>query len=57
MEEIAQKAHEVGVALTSKTDDVKSLASGQLILAIGMCSVAMHQQSTKTAEGNWMRCW
>jgi hypothetical protein len=55
-EEIAQKAHEMGVALTSKTDDVKSLASGQLLLAIGTYSVAYtNNPTTKTAEGNGMR--
>jgi ketosteroid isomerase-like protein len=55
-EKIAQKAHEMGVALTSKTDDVKSLASGQLILAIGTYSVAYaNNPTTKTAEGKWMR--
>jgi hypothetical protein len=56
IEEIAQKAHEMGVALTSKTDDVKSLASRQLIHAIGTYSVAYtNNPTTKTAEGNWMR--
>jgi len=57
--EVTKKVHEMGIDLTNKVDDVRSLASGQALLASGTFSVRYSNnpnvKSGDTLTGNWMR--
>jgi ketosteroid isomerase-like protein len=57
--EQTKKVHEMGIDLTSKVDDVHSLASGQAVLASGTFSVRYSNNPNvkpgDTLTGNWMR--
>jgi ketosteroid isomerase-like protein len=57
--EQTKKVHEMGIDLTSKVDDVHSLASGQAVLASGTFSVGYSNNPNvkpgDTLTGNWMR--
>lgn len=59
MGEQTKKVHEMGIDLTSKVDDVHSLASGQAVLASGTFSVRYSNNPNvkpgETLTGNWMR--
>jgi ketosteroid isomerase-like protein len=56
LDELSQKVHEMGITIAAPTSDVKSLASGQVLLATGTFNVTYtNNPTTKTAEGNWMR--
>ena len=57
--DLTQKVHDMGINLTSKVDDVRSLASGQVLLASGTFSVSYSKNPNMkpgdTVTGNWMR--
>ena len=57
--ELTQKVHDMGINLTNKVDDVRSLASGQVLLASGTFSVSYSKNPNMkpgdTVTGNWMR--
>jgi ketosteroid isomerase-like protein len=57
--EVTKKVHEMGVDLTNKVDDVRSLASGQALLASGTFTVRYTNNPNvkpgDTLTGNWMR--
>jgi ketosteroid isomerase-like protein len=56
LDELSQKVHEMGITIAAPTNDVKSLASGQVLLVTGTFNVTYtNNPTTKTAEGNWMR--
>jgi ketosteroid isomerase-like protein len=54
-----QKVHDMGINLTNKVDDVRPLASGQVLLASGTFSVTYSKNPNvkpgDTVTGNWMR--
>jgi ketosteroid isomerase-like protein len=56
---LIERLHEQGINLTNKVDDVRSLASGQVLLATGTYSVTYTNSPIlkpgETATGNWMR--
>jgi ketosteroid isomerase-like protein len=57
--EVTRKVHEMGIDLTNKVDDVRSLASGQALLASGTFTVRYSNNPNvkpgDTLTGNWMR--
>ena len=57
--EETQKVHDMGINLTNKVDDVRSLASGQALLASGTFTVSYSNNPNlkpgDTITGNWMR--
>jgi uncharacterized protein (TIGR02246 family) len=57
--ELTKKVHEMGIDLTNKVDDVRSLASGQALLASGTFTVSYSNNPNvkpgDTITGNWMR--
>jgi ketosteroid isomerase-like protein len=57
--EVTKKVHEMGIDLTNKVDDVRSLASGQALLASGTFTVRYTNNPNvkpgDTLTGNWMR--
>ena len=57
--ELTQKVHNLGINLTNKVDDVRSLASGQVLLASGTFSASYSKNPNmkpgETVTGNWMR--
>ena len=57
--ELTQKVHELGINMMNKVDDVRSLASGQVLLASGTFSVSYSKNPNMkpgdTVTGNWMR--
>ena len=59
LDELTQKVHDMGINLTNKVDDVRSLASGQVLLASGTFSVSYSKNPNMkpgdTVTGNWMR--
>jgi uncharacterized protein (TIGR02246 family) len=59
LDELTQKVHELGINMTNKVDDVRSLASGQVLLASGTFSVSYSKNPNMkpgdTVTGNWMR--
>ncbi|SPP96486.1 exported protein of unknown function [Bradyrhizobium vignae] len=59
MGELTKKVHEMGIDLTNKVDDVRSLASGQALLASGTFTVSYSNNPNlkpgDTITGNWMR--
>ena len=59
MGELTKKVHDMGIDLTNKVNDVRSLASGQVLLASGTFSVTYRDNPNlkpgDTVTGNWMR--
>jgi ketosteroid isomerase-like protein len=59
MGELTKKVHDMGIDLTNKVNDVRSLASGQVLLASGTFTVSYRNNPNlkpgDTATGNWMR--
>lgn len=56
IEEEARKVHEMGVSLKTTVDEVRPLASGEMMLVIGSFQVAYADNpTTKNAHGNWLR--
>jgi uncharacterized protein (TIGR02246 family) len=59
LSELTKKVHDMGINLTNKVDDVRSLASGQVLLASGTFSVSYSKNPNMkpgdTVTGNWMR--
>ncbi len=59
MDELSRKVHDMGINLTNKVEDVRSLASGQVLLASGTFSVSYSKNPNMkpggTVTGNWMR--
>jgi len=59
MGELTKKVHDMGIDLTNKVNDVRSLASGQVLLASGTFSVSYRNNPNlkpgDTVTGNWMR--
>jgi ketosteroid isomerase-like protein len=59
MGELTRKVHDMGINLTNKVDDVRTLASGQVLLASGTFSVSYSKNPNMkpgdTVTGNWMR--
>jgi ketosteroid isomerase-like protein len=57
--EVTKKVHEMGVNLTNKVDDVRPLASGQVLLASGTFTVKYSNNPNvkpgDTLTGNWIR--
>jgi len=54
--DVAKTAKRMGVSIATKVDDVKPLASGQLMLVTGTFDVSYtNNPTTKTAHGNWLR--
>jgi ketosteroid isomerase-like protein len=57
--ELTKRVHEMGIDLTNKVDDVRSLASGQALLASGTFTVRYSNNPNlkpgETITGNWMR--
>jgi ketosteroid isomerase-like protein len=57
--ELTQKVQNLGINLTNKVDDVRSLASGQVLLASGTFSASYSKNPNmkpgETVTGNWMR--
>jgi hypothetical protein len=54
--DVAKTAKSMGVSIATKSDDVKPLASGQLMLVTGTFDVSYtNNPTTKTAHGNWLR--
>jgi hypothetical protein len=52
----AKNAHNMGLSLTTSVDDVKPLASGQMMLVTGTFQLSYsNNPTTKTAQGNWLR--
>jgi ketosteroid isomerase-like protein len=52
----AKNVHNMGLSLTTTVDDVKPLASGQLMLVTGTFQANYsNNPTTKTAQGNWLR--
>jgi ketosteroid isomerase-like protein len=59
MGELTKKVHDMGIDLTNKVNDVRSLASGQVLLASGTFAVSYRNNPNlkpgDTVTGNWMR--
>lgn len=56
LEEESKNVHNMGLSLTTTVDDVKPLASGQLILATGKFQGTYSNNPTVTnVQGNWLR--
>jgi ketosteroid isomerase-like protein len=59
MGELTKKVHDMGIDLTNKVSDVRSLASGQVLLASGTFAVSYRNNPNlkpgDTVTGNWMR--
>jgi ketosteroid isomerase-like protein len=59
MGELTTKVHDMGIDLTNKVSDVRSLASGQVLLASGTFTVSYRNNPNlkpgDTVTGNWMR--
>jgi ketosteroid isomerase-like protein len=57
--ELTKKVHDMGIDLTNKVNDVRSLASGQVLLASGTFTVSYRNNPNlkpgDTVTGNWMR--
>jgi uncharacterized protein (TIGR02246 family) len=56
IEEEAKKVHAMGIKLQTTVDEVKPLASGQMMLVTGTFHVAYTDNpTTRNARGNWLR--
>jgi uncharacterized protein (TIGR02246 family) len=52
----AKQAHNMGLSVTTTVDDVKPLATGQMMLVTGTFQLSFsNNPATKTAQGNWLR--
>jgi uncharacterized protein (TIGR02246 family) len=56
IEEEGRKVHEMGVKLKTTVEEVKPLASGQMMLVTGTFQVSYTDNpTTRNAHGNWLR--